>query len=90
MFLIKIKKTFLTLLLTILGVTIGVNFSHGITRDLIIVNADAYASHSWYCSWENTQYCNTNNCPVSGSAFDVGYPLKTARNLLCLIIKLSI
>ena len=73
MFLIKIKKTFLTLLLTILGVTIGVNFSHGITRDLIIVNADAYASHSWYCSWENTQYCNTNNCPVSGSAFDIGY-----------------
>ena len=90
MFLIKIKKTFLTLLLTILGVTIGVNFSHGITRDLVIANADAYASHSWYCSWENTQYCNTNNCPVSGSAFDVGYPLKTARNLLCLIIKLSI
>jgi|GEM_PF-1437613 len=71
---IRIKKVFLILSLTTLFViNVGVNFSLGIARDQVIANAEAYATHSWYCSTENASGCNWGGCPVSGSAFNVGW-----------------
>ena len=60
----KAILTFLTSSI-IFGVFCMPNTGNAITRDEVIATAEAYASHSWYCSASNSSTCTSNSCTVS-------------------------
>ncbi len=70
----KVSVEIALFLVIVCGIIFGVNLSYAITRDQVISNADAYATHSWYCSSENASGCGSQtSCPVDYSKFGAGW-----------------